>query len=106
MHSKRTRAGAFPSGASTVAIVDLQWGDTGKGKLVDLYAEEAHVIARGTGGANAGHTIKHGDDEHTSHLVPSGILHEGKLNLIGRGVAVEPRALAHEIMELRAKGYP
>ncbi len=86
----------------TVAVVDLQWGDAGKGKLVDCLAGWADVIARGTGGANAGHTIMLNNETHIFHLVPSGILWdgEGKLNIIGRGVAVEPRTLAAEILEL------
>ncbi len=94
-------------GVQVVAIVDLQWGDVGKGKLVDCIATWADVIARGTGGANAGHTIILGNKAHVFHLVPSGILwdREGKENVIGRGVAVEPRTLATEILELEAAGH-
>lgn len=86
-----------------VAVVDNQWGDAGKGKMVDCLAEWADIIARGTGGANAGHTIMLGGKSHVFHLVPSGILWDdkGKLNLICRGVAVDPRVLAGEITELR-----
>jgi adenylosuccinate synthase len=93
-------------GARTVAVVDNQWGDAGKGKIVDSLAEWADIIARGTGGANAGHTIIIGGETHVFHLVPSGILWDGqgKVNVIGRGVAVEPCTLAGEIGELAAVG--
>ena len=73
-----------------LAVVCNQWGDTGKGKLVDLLAALwADIIIRGTGGANAGHTIVVKDQKHIFHLLPSGILHDvaGKINVIGRGVA-------------------
>src|SRR3989344_2204762 len=85
-----------------MAVVDLQWGDAGKGKFVDWLAEWAQIIARGTGGANAGHTIKLGDQTHIFHLVPAGILWDsaGKLNIIGRGVAVEPGTLVRELEAL------
>jgi adenylosuccinate synthase len=88
----------------TLGIVCTQWGDTGKGKFVDyLAAEWADVVARGTGGANAGHTIRVGDFECAFHLLPSGMLHD-KLNIIGSGVAVEPGTLLDELALLsRAK---
>ena len=84
---------------NTLAIVCMQWGDTGKGKFVDAFSEWADIIARGTGGANAGHTIKLGDDTHIFHLVPSGILHDsvGKLNIIGSGVAFDPKIFTEEV---------
>jgi adenylosuccinate synthase len=93
-------------GVRTAAVVDLQFGDAGKGKFVDSLGEWADVIARGTGGANAGHTIKLGEQTSVFHLVPSGILwdKEGKLNLIGRGVALDPRILASELGELARSG--
>ncbi len=81
----------------TLAITCTQWGDTGKGKLVDYFAGWADVIARGTGGANAGHTIRVGEREFVFHLVPSGILHPGKMNIIGNGVVLDPRVLVEEL---------
>ncbi len=94
-------------GNGTVAVVDTQWGDTGKGKVVDLLAEWADIIARGTGGANAGHTICLNGKVYTFHLVPSGILHDrdGKINVIGNGVAFDPRIVCEELSLLRSEGY-
>ncbi len=91
----------------TLAIVCNQWGDTGKGKIVDLFAAEwADIIARGTGGANAGHTIVINGEEFIFHLIPSGILHDGagKINLLGRGVAFDPRIFCEELEILRKEG--
>ncbi len=85
----------------TIAVIDTQFGDTGKGKFVDYFAEWADIIARGTGGANAGHTIQVGTEEHIFHLVPSGILHKGKINIIGNGVVLDPRVLCEELAILR-----
>lgn len=93
--------------ARTLAIVDLGFGDSGKGRYVDWLAEWADIIARGTGGANAGHTIKTGDGQtHIFHLVPSGIMWDShkKINIIGRGVAVDPRTLIQELMTLDKAG--
>ncbi|MBM3257275.1 MAG: adenylosuccinate synthase [Candidatus Liptonbacteria bacterium] len=91
--------------ASTVAVVCNQWGDTGKGKFVDVLAEWADVIARGTGGANAGHTIHVGDKKHVFHLLPSGILydHEGKWNIVGGGTALDPRVVIEELAILESE---
>src|SRR3989344_8564446 len=87
------------NGVSTLAIVCTQWGDTGKGKFVDFFAEWADIIARGTGGANAGHTIVIGGKTYIFHLIPSGILYDsaGKRNIIGNGVACDPRILIEEL---------
>ncbi len=107
MSALNTLFGRFHSqGVRTAAVVDLQFGDAGKGKFVDSLGEWADIIARGTGGANAGHTIKLGEQTSVFHLVPSGILwdKEGKLNVIGRGVALDPRILASELGELAASG--
>lgn len=93
-------------GIKTLAIVCTQFGDTGKGKLVDYFAEWADVIARGTGGANAGHTISLNGVEHVFHLVPSGILHAGKLNIIGNGVVLDPRVLIEELELLHSERIP
>ena len=83
----------------TIAVVCNQWGDTGKGKFVDYFAKWADIIARGTGGANAGHTIILNNKKYVFHLVPSGILYdsEGKINIIGQGVAFDPRAFIEEL---------
>ncbi len=89
----------FVGNATTVAVVCNQWGDTGKGKFVDLLSEWADVIARGTGGANAGHTIRVGEQQYIFHLIPSGILHDvqGKINIIGSGTAFDPRVACEEL---------
>jgi adenylosuccinate synthase len=96
----------FLNGVQTLAIVCNQWGDTGKGKFVDWFAEWADIIARGTGGANAGHTIRIGDKEYIVHLVPSGILHDsqGKINILGSGVAFDPRVMKGELELLSREG--
>jgi len=93
-------------GVSTLAIVCTQWGDTGKGKFVDFFAEWADIIARGTGGANAGHTIVIGGKTYVFHLIPSGILYDsaGKINVIGNGVAFDPRILIEELAILAQEG--
>src|SRR3954463_7644586 len=88
----------------SVVIVGAQWGDEGKGKITDLLAEKADVIVRFQGGNNAGHTIVRGAEVYKLHLIPSGILHPGKLCVIGNGVVVDPRVLNDEIDGLRAKG--
>jgi len=82
-----------------VAVVCNQWGDTGKGKFVDLLSSWADIIIRGTGGANAGHTIVVNKQEFIFHLIPSGILHDndGKINILGSGVAFDPRVVLDEL---------
>jgi adenylosuccinate synthase len=87
-----------------MVIVGAQWGDEGKGKVVDLLAEQADMVVRFQGGNNAGHTIVRGDQTWKFHLVPSGILYPGKACVIGNGVVVDPRVLTDELDELRAKG--
>jgi adenylosuccinate synthase len=87
---------------STV-IVGAQWGDEGKGKVTDLLAERADAIVRFQGGNNAGHTIIRGEEVFKLHLVPSGILHAGKLCIIGNGVVVDPGVLISELDELRRR---
>jgi adenylosuccinate synthase len=87
-----------------MVIVGAQWGDEGKGKVVDLLAEQADMVVRFQGGNNAGHTIVRGDRKWKFHLVPSGILYPGKACVIGNGVVVDPRVLTDELDELRAKG--
>src|SRR3954449_1916185 len=86
-----------------IAIVGAQWGDEGKGKVVDLLAERADVVARFQGGNNAGHTIVRGDETFKFHLIPSGILYPACTCVIGNGVVVDPRVLVEELEGLRAR---
>src|SRR5262249_12849620 len=88
-----------------VVVVGAQWGDEGKGKVVDLLAEHADIIVRYQGGNNAGHTLVVDGRKTVLHLVPSGVLHSGKVCVIGNGVVVDPAVLIHEIDELRQRGY-
>jgi len=86
-------------------VIGAQWGDEGKGKVVDLLAPRMDVVARYQGGANAGHTIKWGDETFVLHLIPSGIFHEGTTCVIGNGVVIDPVALMQEIRQIEALGY-
>jgi adenylosuccinate synthase len=87
-----------------IVIAGAQWGDEGKGKIVDLLTERVQVVARYNGGHNAGHTVIVGGRKFVLHLVPSGILHEGILNVIGNGVVVDPVAFERETAELEGLG--
>jgi len=87
-----------------VAVVGAQWGDEGKGKIVDWLSERADVVVRFQGGANAGHTLVVGNVEYKMSLLPSGLVRPGKLSIIGNGVVVDPWALVAEIDEMRKKG--
>lgn len=87
-----------------VVVVGAQWGDEGKGKVVDLLAEQFDIVARYQGGHNAGHTIKVGDRTFALHLIPSGIIHPNKVSVIGNGLVVDPEALLREMAELRLLG--
>ena len=89
---------------SAFIVLGAQWGDEGKGKMTDYLAEEANVVVRFQGGNNAGHTVAVGDKEYKLHLIPSGILYEDKLNVIGNGVVVDPKALFEEIEYLEGVG--
>ena len=89
---------------STVVIVGAQWGDEGKGKIVDFLTEKAHVVARYQGGHNAGHTVVINNEKYILHLIPSGILHKGKKCIIGNGVVIAPDALISEIDGLKKRG--
>ena len=89
---------------SVAVVVGMQWGDEGKGKIIDLLAEDADVIARYAGGHNAGHTIVFDGNQHILHLIPSGIFHKNKLCVIGNGVVVDPSALVHEMKQLKDAG--
>ena len=85
-------------------VIGAQWGDEGKGKITDLLAEKADVIARFQGGNNAGHTIVRDGEEFKLHLIPSGILYAGKTCVIGNGVVIDPRVMFDELEALRARG--
>jgi adenylosuccinate synthase len=87
-----------------VVVVGAQWGDEGKGKIVDVLAEQADLVVRYQGGANAGHTVVKGEDEFILHQIPSGILHEGTRCLIGNGVVLDPETLLTEMDKLHARG--
>ena len=89
---------------ANIVLVGAQWGDEGKGKVIDLLTELADFIVRSQGGANAGHTVAIGDDEFVLHLIPSGILHPGKQCIIGNGVVLDPEALLEEMDTLTSKG--
>ena len=90
---------------AVTVVIGSQWGDEGKGKIVDLLSDEVDVVARYQGGANAGHTICWGDQTFILHLVPSGIFHEGVTCVIGNGVVIDPVALMKEIGMIRDLGY-
>jgi len=87
-----------------IVIIGAQWGDEGKGKVVDLFAERAEMVVRFQGGNNAGHTIVRADEQFKFHLIPSGILYPGKACVIGNGVVVDPEVLIEEIEGLRRRG--
>lgn len=87
-----------------IIIIGAQWGDEGKGKIVDMLSAKSQVIVRFQGGANAGHTIKVGDEEVILHLIPSGILWPATLCLIGNGVVLDPEVFLEELAMLKGKG--
>jgi len=89
---------------ANIVILGTQWGDEGKGKIVDLLTGEADLVVRFQGGANAGHTVVIGNQQYILHLVPSGILHPGKACLIGNGVVIDPVTLIEEMDGVAAKG--
>ena len=87
-----------------VVVIGAQWGDEGKGKIVDFLADEASVVTRYSGGANAGHTIVHNDITYKLHLVPSGILYPNTQCLIGAGVVLDPKDFIGELDEMEKRG--
>ena len=89
---------------ANVAVVGAQWGDEGKGKVVDWLSERADIVVRFQGGHNAGHTLVIGDKTFKLSLLPSGVVRPGKLGVIGNGVVVDPWALCSEIDKLAAQG--
>src|SRR5213080_4742821 len=90
---------------ATVAV-GCQFGDEGKGKVIDFLAADADVVVRFQGGANAGHTVQVGDELYAFHLLPSGVLRKRTMNVIGNGVVIDPEQLLKEIDETRARGHP
>jgi adenylosuccinate synthase len=85
-------------------VVGLQWGDEGKGKIVDFLTETAEVVVRYCGGANAGHTVRIGNEKYATHLLPVGVFRPGVVNIIGNGVVLDPAVLIREIDDLTARG--
>ena len=88
----------------TCAIVGINWGDEGKGRVVDLLTADYDLVIRYQGGGNAGHTVINDKGKFALHLLPSGIFHEGVVNILGNGVALDPENLWKEIQEVAAKG--
>src|SRR3954452_9745484 len=91
---------------ANVIILGFQWGDEGKGKIVDLFSENFDIVARYQGGHNAGHTVFIGDRKYGVKLIPSGILRPGTQAVIGNGLVIDPAALLSEIDTLEAAGIP
>jgi len=89
---------------AVIVIVGAQWGDEGKGKIVDVLTEKAACVARYQGGHNAGHTVVINNEKFVLHIIPSGILHKGKVCIIGNGVVVDPSALIDEVDGLKKRG--
>ncbi len=85
-------------------VVGAQWGDEGKGKIIDILAGRAQVVVRSQGGNNAGHTVKVGDEVYKLHLIPSGILYKDTVCVIGNGVVVDPKVVLAELDELTSRG--
>jgi adenylosuccinate synthase len=96
----------IPQLQGNTAVIGLQWGDEGKGKIVDFLAEQADVVVRYCGGANAGHTVRIGSEKYATHLLPVGVFRPGVMNLIGNGVVLDPEVLFKEIDEFVARGVP
>ena len=89
---------------SNLIVLGAQWGDEGKGKIVDLFSEKFHAVARYQGGHNAGHTVYLGERKFVLKLIPSGMLRPGVQAVIGNGVVIDPKALLEEIHGLEAMG--
>src|SRR5262250_3246642 len=89
---------------ANVAVIGAQWGDEGKGKIVDWLSERADIVVRFQGGHNAGHTLVIGNQTYKLSLLPSGVVRSGKLGVIGNGVVIDPWALCAEIDRLRQQG--
>src|SRR6185503_5364972 len=89
---------------SVVIVVGAQWGDEGKGKVVDLFTERADTVVRYGGGANAGHTLVIDGVKLVTHLVPSGVCHPGKSCVLGDGMVIDPHTLLEELAQCQARG--
>ena len=89
---------------SNTILTGAQWGDEGKGKIIDFLTDEADIVVRSQGGNNAGHTIVIGGEKYVLHLIPSGILRKSKICVIGNGVVIDPVSLVAEIEGLRGRG--
>ncbi|MEM9492651.1 MAG: adenylosuccinate synthetase, partial [Myxococcota bacterium] len=89
---------------SVVVVVGTQWGDEGKGKVVDLLTENADIVARYGGGANAGHTLVIAGQKLVTHLIPSGVMHPGTQCVLGDGMVIDPETLVAEIEAIKARG--
>ena len=87
-----------------IVVIGAQWGDEGKGKIVDYLARDAQIIVRFSGGANAGHTIVIGNEQYALHLIPSGILYPDKMVILGAGMVIDPEALFRELKMLQDRG--
>ena len=85
-------------------LLGLQWGDEGKGKVVDVLTSRYDVIARFQGGPNAGHSLEFNGIRHVLHIIPSGIFHKEKMNVIGNGVVIDPVIFEEEILALEKMG--
>src|SRR3989442_855578 len=88
----------------STAIVGVQWGDEGKGKIVDLLSEKSDYVVRYQGGGNAGHTVVVNGEKFVLHMVPSGILHKKPVCVVGNGVVIDPVQFLNEVKELRQRG--
>ena len=89
---------------SSVVVIGAQWGDEGKGKIVDYLAQKADAVVRYSGGSNAGHTVVVNDVSYKLRLLPSGVLYSNKTNVLGNGVVINPGVVLHEIADMKAKG--
>ncbi|MGL4369113.1 MAG: adenylosuccinate synthase [Spirochaetota bacterium] len=90
---------------SCTVVVGSQWGDEGKAKMIDYFTTDADIVVRYQGGANAGHTVVVQGKKYVFHLIPSGILHPGKICVIGNGVVIDPEQLVKEMEEIKAQGF-
>src|SRR3990167_9064985 len=91
-------------GPSNIAVIGMEWGDEGKGKIIDFLAERADAVARFNGGNNAGHTIEADNKKIVVHLIPSGVMRKNILNIVGNGLVIDPKVLLQEIKNLEKNG--
>ena len=95
---------AKQTGPSNIAVIGMEWGDEGKGKIIDFLAERADAVARFNGGNNAGHTIEADNKKIVVHLIPSGVMRKNILNIVGNGLVIDPKVLLQEIKNLEKNG--